>query len=144
VGFPQNANVKPPREFQVSLSYYCSNGWEIHSRPDFQKRRNCYFTIIRMVPASLCSFLTPFNYPGKPGPPPGFLLFAPCLSAHGVPQYGPKTYCKAYLAQKSGLIILVAEFFEGEVSVKPPNILVGKLSVKGRSTRPYIGREKIQ
>jgi len=34
----------------------------------------------------------------------------------------------------------VAEFFEGEVSVKPQNILIGKLSAKGRSTCPYIWR----
>jgi hypothetical protein len=67
-----------------------------------------------------------------------FSFFAPCLLRYLVPPYGPKTCFKAYLAQKPGLIIRVAEFFEGEVSVKPQNILIGKLSAKGRSTCPYI------
>jgi hypothetical protein len=34
----------------------------------------------------------------------------------------------------------VVEFFEGEVSVKTLSILIGKLSIKGRSTCPYIWR----
>jgi hypothetical protein len=66
-----------------------------------------------------------------------FSFFAPCLLRYLVPPYGPKTCFKAYLAQKPGLIIRVAEFFEGEVSVKTLSILTGKLGIKRRSTRPY-------